>query len=56
MCTKLFPVSSGSKSSKRDTFYVKWQPEASDDEKHLKIPSLLIERAKLQFQIFHLRN
>ena len=25
-------------------------------KKHLKIPSLLIERTKLQFQIFHLQN
>ena len=36
MCTQLFPLSSGSLSSKRDTFYVKWQPEASDDEKTSK--------------------
>ena len=43
MCTQLFPLSSGSLSSKHDTFYVKWQPEASDDEKHLKIPSPLNE-------------
>ena len=28
----------------------------SYDEKHLKIQSLLIERAKLQFETFHLRN
>ena len=32
MCTQLFPLPSGSKSLKRDTFYVKWQPETSDDE------------------------
>ena len=56
MCTQLFPISSGSYSSKRDTFYVKLQTEASDDEKKYKISSLLIERAKSQFQIFHLRS
>ena len=33
MCTQLFPLSLGSKLSKRDTFYVKWQPETSDDKK-----------------------
>ena len=38
MCTQLFPLSSGSYSSKRDTFYVKWLPEASDDEKTSKNP------------------
>ena len=35
MCTQLFPLSPESLSSKRDTFYVKWQPEASDDEKNI---------------------
>ena len=33
MCTQLFPISSGSYSSKSDTFNVKWQPEESDDAK-----------------------
>ena len=42
--------------TKRDTFYVKWQPEVSDDEKHLKIRSQLTERAKLQFKTFNLQN
>ena len=57
MCTQLFPLSSGSLSSKHDTFYVKWQQETSDDEKkNLKIPSQLTERAKLQFKTFKLRN
>ena len=36
MCTQLFPLSSGSKSPKRDTFYVNWQPETSDAEKTSK--------------------
>ena len=39
MCTQLFPLSSGSYSSKRDTFYVKWQPEASNDGKTSKNPN-----------------
>ena len=56
LCTQLFPLSPGSYSSKRDIFYIKWQPVASDDEKTSKIPSLLIERAKLQFKTFNLRN
>ena len=38
MCTRLFPLSSGISSSKRDTFYFKWQPEMSDDEKTSKNP------------------
>ena len=38
MCTQLFPLSSGSYSSKRDTFYVKWQPGSSDDENTSKDP------------------
>ena len=38
MCPQPFPLSSRSYSSKRDTFYVKWHPEASDDEKASKIP------------------
>ena len=38
MCTQRFPLSSGSKSFKRDKFYVKWQPEASDNEKTSKNP------------------
>ena len=38
MCTQLFPISSGSLSSKHDTFYIKWQPEAFDDEKTSKNP------------------
>ena len=37
MYTQLFPLSSGSESSKRDTFFVKWQAETSDTEKDLKI-------------------
>ena len=36
MCTQLFLLSSGSESLKRDTFYVKWRPEESDDEKTSK--------------------
>ena len=56
MCTQLFPLSPGSLSSKRDIIYVKWQPEASDDYKQLKVPSLLNELAKMQFKTFHLRN
>ena len=35
MCTQLFPLSSGSYSTKRDTFYVKWQSETSDNEKNI---------------------
>ena len=38
MCTQLFPLSSGSYSSKRDTFYVKWQPGSPDDENTSKNP------------------
>ena len=38
MCTQLFPLSSGSYSSKRETFYVKWQPGSSDGEKTSKNP------------------
>ena len=38
MYTQLFTLSSGSLLPKRDTFYVKWQPEASDDEKTSKNP------------------
>ena len=36
MCQQLFPFSSESKSTKRDTFYVKWQPETSHVEKTSK--------------------
>ena len=38
MCTQLFPLSPGSYSSKRDVFYVKWQPVAFNDEKTSKNP------------------
>ena len=38
MCTQLFPLSLGSYSSKRDTFYVKLQPGSSDDENTSKNP------------------
>ena len=38
MCTQLFPLSSESYSSKRETFYVKLQPGSSDDEKTSKNP------------------
>ena len=38
VCTQLLSLSSGSLSLKRDTFYVKWQPVASVDEKTSKNP------------------
>ena len=38
MCTQLFSLSLRSKSTKRDTNYVKWQPGTSDDEKISKHP------------------
>ena len=42
---QLIPLSSASWSSKRDTFYVKWQPGTSNDEKTFKPQMcLLIER------------
>ena len=56
MCTQFFPLSPGSLSSKRDTFTLNGNQKRPTMKKHLKIKSLLIERAKLQFQIFHLRH
>ena len=57
MCTQLFLISLGSPSTKRDTFYVKWQSETSyDEKKHLKIPSQLTEQVRLQFKTFNSRN
>ena len=53
---QLIPQSSASLPPKRDTVYVKWQSGTSNDEKHLKILNVLINRAHLQFKTVNLRN
>ena len=50
MRTQLFPLSSGSYSSKRETFYVKWQPGSSDDEKTSKNPKSAYSTSEIAVQ------
>ena len=56
MYTHLFPLSSGIHHQNVTHFTLNGNQKLPTVKKHLKIPCLLIERAKLQFQIFHLRN
>ena len=51
-----FPLSSASWSSKCDIFTLNGNQERPNDEKNLKIPNVLIMRAKLQLKTVNLRT